>query len=150
VDLDVPTPEAMQRLGAAIGRLAQPGDLFLLDGRFGAGKTTFVQGLAQGLGVEAAVTSPSFVLENQYEGRLTLYHVDLYRLEQLSPAFLAELEEHLFGDGVAAVEWPQLLPSDVWDAATVIRFEAAEGGARRVHLGSPDERWQRLTLDESV
>src|SRR2546423_6721873 len=101
---DVPTPERMRTLGEALGRAAVGGDRFLLEGPFGAGKTTFVQGLAEGLDVQTPVSSPSFVIETQYRGRLTLYHVDLYRLERIEPELLEGLEEHLYGDGVTAVE----------------------------------------------
>ena len=128
----VESPAAMRALGERVGRDAVPGDRILLVGPFGAGKTTFVQGLARGLGVADPVGSPSFVLENQYRGRLILYHLDLYRLERLDPAFLEELEEHLFGDGVAVVEWPALLPGEVWEGATVLRFEQVEENQRRV------------------
>src|SRR5205823_2941635 len=81
--VQVDSPDAMRALGARIGRAAQPGDILLLQGPFGAGKTTFVQGLAAGLEVQAPVSSPSFVIENQYRGRLVLYHVDLYRLDAI-------------------------------------------------------------------
>ena len=98
-------PQRMHALGVALGRVAAPGDRFLLEGPLGAGKTTFVQGLADGLDVHTPVSSPSFVIENQYRGRLVLYHVDLYRLERVEPELLESLEEHLYGDGVTAVDY---------------------------------------------
>ena len=103
VDLHVATPDRMRALGKALGRAAEPGDRFLLEGPFGAGKTTLVQGLAEGLDVLTPVSSPSFVIETQYRGRLVLYHVDLYRLERVDLELLESLEEHLYGEGVAAV-----------------------------------------------
>src|SRR5260370_12374271 len=81
--VDVPTPECMRALGEALGRAARAGDRFLLEGPFGAGKTTFVQGLAEGLDVPTPVSSPSFVIENQYRGRLMLYHLALYPLDRV-------------------------------------------------------------------
>src|SRR6266849_10351152 len=92
VFVDVPTPECMRALGEALGRAARAGDRFLLEGPLGAGKTTFVQGLAEGLDVHAPVSSPSFVIETQYRGRLVLYHVDLYRLVQVEPVLWEILE----------------------------------------------------------
>jgi len=139
VDLRVPTPERMRALGKALGRAAEPGDRFLLEGPFGAGKTTLVQGLAEGLGVPTPVSSPSFVIESQYRGRLVLYHVDLYRLERVDAELLQSLEEHLYGEGVAAVEWAERLPDDVRDGATTLRLEL-DGEARRVELTTPEER----------
>jgi tRNA threonylcarbamoyladenosine biosynthesis protein TsaE len=141
ISMEVPTPERMRTLGQALGRAARAGDRFLLEGPFGAGKTTFVQGLAAGLDVLTPVSSPSFVIENQYRGRLMLYHVDLYRLERVEPALWESLEEHLYGDGVTAVEWAEKLPDDLRAGATLLRFELAEPG-RRVELQSPEERLQ--------
>jgi tRNA threonylcarbamoyladenosine biosynthesis protein TsaE len=137
--LEVPTPERMRALGRALGRAAKPGDRFLLEGPFGGGKTTFVQGLAEGLDVSTPVTSPSFVIENQYRGRLMLYHVDLYRLEQAEPELWQSLEERLYGDGVTAVEWADRLPDQLRDGATFMRFELRESG-RRVALCTADDR----------
>jgi tRNA threonylcarbamoyladenosine biosynthesis protein TsaE len=139
VVFDVPSPERMRALGAALGRAAVAGDRFLLEGPLGAGKTTFVQGLAEGLDIHTPVSSPSFVIENQYRGRLVLYHVDLYRLERVEPELWESLEEHLYGDGVAAVEWAERLPEALRDGATRLRFEPHEAG-RRLVLATPEER----------
>src|SRR6266566_6335169 len=139
VVLDVPTPECMRALGQTLGRAARAGDRFLLEGPFGAGKTTFVQGLAAGLDVPTPISSPSFVIENQYRGRLVLYHVDLYRLERVEPELWQSLEEHLYGDGVTAVEWAERLPEALRDGGTVLRFEPNEAG-RRITLATPEER----------
>jgi len=139
VVVEVPTPERMRMLGEALGRAARAGDRFLLEGPFGAGKTTFVQGLAEGLEVKAPVSSPSFVIENQYRGRLMLYHVDLYRLERVEAELWESLAEHLFGDGVTAVEWAEKLPDQLRAGATSLHFELREPG-RRVAVLSPDER----------
>lgn len=135
----MPTPERMRALGCAIGRVALAGDYFLLEGPFGAGKTTFVQGLAAGLGVASAVSSPSFVIENQYRGRLVLYHVDLYRLEHVESDLWQSIDEHLGADGVVAVEWAERLPDALRADATVVRFALDEPG-RRVEVDTPEER----------
>jgi tRNA threonylcarbamoyladenosine biosynthesis protein TsaE len=129
----------MRALGNAIGNSTQAGDRLLLVGPFGAGKTTFVQGLAAGLGVESPVGSPSFVIENQYRGRLVLYHVDLYRVEHIEPELLEALEEHLYGDGVTAVEWAERLPAELREGGAVLRFSVHDNG-RQVALTAPDER----------
>src|ERR1700704_1226141 len=120
----------MRALGMALGRAAAPGDRFWLEGPLGAGKTTFVQGLAEGLGVQTPVSSPSFVIENQYRGRLVLYHVDLYRLERVELELWESLEEHLYGDGVTAVEWAERLPAELRGGATLVRFEMREPDRR--------------------
>ena len=105
------SPAQTVDFGRRLGAAAAAGDVFLLDGPFGAGKTHLVQGLAAGLGVDGSVTSPSFILANEYVGRLPLYHLDLFRLEALDAQTLETLEEYFYGDGVCAVEWPALLPA---------------------------------------
>ena len=139
IEVAVATPDEMRAVGRAIGAAAEAGDLLLLEGPFGAGKTTFVQGLAEGLGVGSPVSSPSFVIENQYSGRLTLYHIDLYRLDHPEAELWDSLAEHLFGDGVAAVEWAEKLPGTLRDGATMLRFETLTDG-RRVRLETRCER----------
>jgi tRNA threonylcarbamoyladenosine biosynthesis protein TsaE len=136
----IESPEQMRAISEAVGRIAQAGDRFLLEGPFGAGKTTFVQGLAQGLDVAQPVGSPSFVIETQYRGRLTLYHVDLYRLERIEAELLQELEEDLFGEGVTAVEWAERLPAELRDGATLVRFELDGEHARLLSIDPANER----------
>jgi tRNA threonylcarbamoyladenosine biosynthesis protein TsaE len=98
-------PEDTAELGRKLGGLLLAGDLICLIGELGAGKTSFAQGVARGLGVEGQVRSPSFTLIHEYYGRLPLYHLDLYRLND--PSELEDLgyEEYFYGDGVALVEW---------------------------------------------
>ena len=98
-------PEETRRLGQELGRLAQPGDVLLLTGQLGAGKTCLTQGIAWGLGVEGYATSPTFVVVNQYRGRFTLYHIDLYRIDTLAEVIDLGLDDYLYGDGVCVVEW---------------------------------------------
>jgi tRNA threonylcarbamoyladenosine biosynthesis protein TsaE len=130
----------MRALGQALGKVAQPGDRFLLEGPFGAGKTTFVQGLADGLGVKSPVSSPSFVIETQHQdGRLRLYHVDLYRVEHTEPELRESLEEHLYGDGVSAVEWAERLPPALRDRSIVLRL-SEQGEGRQVEITTCDVR----------
>jgi len=126
----------MREFGTEVGRAARAGDRFLLEGPFGAGKTTFVQGLAKGLDIEQPISSPSFVIETQYRGRLTLYHVDLYRLDTIDPELKESLEEHLFGEGVTAVEWAEHLPGELRAGAMLLRF-SLEGEAREVEVITP-------------
>jgi tRNA threonylcarbamoyladenosine biosynthesis protein TsaE len=100
------SPDDTRRIGEAIGAAALAGDVILLSGELGAGKTLFVQGIAGGLGYEGQVSSKSFVIMGEYQGREKLYHADLYRLEdplQVEELALGELTE----DGVLAVEWPE-------------------------------------------
>lgn len=106
-----------QNLGRLLGQLLQPGDVLVVSGELGAGKTTFIQGLAKGLGIEAQVTSPTFTIIHEYQGACyPLYHIDAYRLEEPREIEELGLEEYIYGDGVTAVEWAeniiQWLPHD--------------------------------------
>lgn len=85
------------------------GDVLCMYGDLGAGKTAFVQGLARGLGIEGHITSPTFTIVNEYYGRLTLYHFDVYRVADPDEMYEIGYEEYVYGDGVSVIEWPQLI-----------------------------------------
>ena len=99
------SPRETQALGAALGKSAQPGDLLLLCGDLGSGKTCLTQGIAWGLMVADAVRSPTFVLATEYAGRLPLYHIDLYRLDDIREVDDLGLDDYIEGEGVCVVEW---------------------------------------------
>ena len=100
-----------QAIGEALGARLGPGAVVACTGELGAGKTCFLQGLARGLGVTGDVTSPTFVLINQYRGRLPVHHLDAYRTGSLTELVDLGVEEMLHGDGVTVVEWAdKLLP----------------------------------------
>jgi tRNA threonylcarbamoyladenosine biosynthesis protein TsaE len=133
--------EETRRIGRALGEAARPGDVLLLEGAFGVGKTVLVQGLAVGLDVHEAVTSPSFVLMVEHRGRLPLYHVDLYRLDgRLDDELLDSLADYQDAGGVCAIEWPEALPSGLRAGATTIRLTACDESARDLQIESPDDR----------
>jgi len=132
VELLVDSPEAMRASGAALGRVAAPGDVVGLCGDLGSGKTTFVQGLAEGLGAGAA-TSPTFTLIHEYlGGRLALYHADLYRLDRVEELEDVGLDDIYRQDGVAAVEWMDKLPGPAPSDWLEVKLEVAGAGRRLV------------------
>ena len=99
------SPEQTQRLGANLGELAQPGDIFLLVGGLGTGKTCLTQGIAWGLNINEYALSPSFVIVRELHGRLPLYHIDLYRLDHIEEIAELGLDDYLYGNGICVVEW---------------------------------------------
>ena len=99
------SPEETRILGAALAAAVLPGDIVSLSGDLGAGKTVFVQGFARALGVETPVTSPSFTLVNHYEGRFSILHLDVYRLDSFQEVIDLGFDELLGGEAVAVVEW---------------------------------------------
>jgi tRNA threonylcarbamoyladenosine biosynthesis protein TsaE len=95
-----------QRLGARLGELLSGGELILLDGELGTGKTVFTQGIAQGLGIPDIVNSPTFTILKEYRGgRLPLYHFDLYRIDDPNEVLTLGFEDYFYGQGVCVVEW---------------------------------------------
>jgi tRNA threonylcarbamoyladenosine biosynthesis protein TsaE len=125
------TMDVARELAASL----RAGDVLLLSGNLGAGKTAFVRGLAQGLGVDPEeVSSPTFTLIHEYRGgRLTLYHVDLYRLERAATDDLG-LDELGVGDGVLAIEWPNRLTHRL-PGAIEVALEILDDESRRITCG---------------
>jgi tRNA threonylcarbamoyladenosine biosynthesis protein TsaE len=119
------SPRDTRDLGARLGARLAPGDVVALAGELGAGKTELVRGIAAGLGVPPEeVASPSFALVYEYEGRVKLVHVDLYRLPTLTPELFPDLEDYLAGPQVVCVEWAdrlgELVPPDYVEIRLVI------------------------------
>jgi tRNA threonylcarbamoyladenosine biosynthesis protein TsaE len=117
LDFVTKSPEETQRLGEALGGLLRPGDVLALTGELGAGKTTFIQGLAKGLGVNPEeVRSPTFILLREYPGRVPLIHIDAYRLEDAPSAVWLDVEWLFSPRKVTAIEWAEhvadCLPED--------------------------------------
>ena len=110
------SPEQTQKIGVRIGEIALPGDIFLLTGDLGAGKTCLTQGIAWGLGIKEYAASPSFVVIRELQGRLPLYHIDFYRLDHLEEIAELGLDDYLYGNGVCVLEWAEkglnLLPEE--------------------------------------
>ena len=110
------SPEQTQRLGVRLGELALPGDVFLLIGGLGTGKTCLTQGVAWGLDIQEYTMSPSFVLVRELHGRLPLYHIDLYRLDHLEEIVDLGLDDYFYGNGICVIEWAEkglsLLPAE--------------------------------------
>ncbi len=128
------SPERTQELGANLAARLMPGDVLALTGEIGSGKTTFVRGLAEGLGIPgSAVASPSFVLVRVYRGgRLPLYHADIFRLDGLPAALNVGLEEFYESEGVTVVEWANKIPGVLPEEFLEIRFETLDPETRRL------------------
>lgn len=108
--------EESERFGIRIGELLKAGDILCLNGDLGAGKTTLTKSIGLGLGVEDYITSPTFALINEYEGRIPLYHFDVYRLENVEDLYDLGFDEYFYGHGVSIIEWADkieaLLPKE--------------------------------------
>ena len=138
------SPEQTQSLGKYLGKLAQAGDVFLLTGNLGSGKTCLTQGIAWGLGVREYAFSPSFVIVREYHGRLPLYHIDLYRLERIEEIVALALEEYFYGEGACVMEWAEkgmdVLPRE----NLLITLDYISATDRSITLEPSGERYAQL------
>jgi tRNA threonylcarbamoyladenosine biosynthesis protein TsaE len=137
-------PEDTKELGAALAALAKPGDLILLSGDLGSGKTTFAQGFGAGLGVQEPIVSPTFTLVRTYTARIPLVHCDVYRLERLQEIIDLGLGELLDDDGgVALIEWGDMaaptLPADFLEVR--LDFDEASDEGRNLQLRIVGPTW---------
>ena len=119
-------------LGTRIGEKLRPGDILAMRGTLGAGKTTFTKGLARGLGITDEVTSPTFTLISEYQGRLPLYHMDTYRLEGPDDFLDLGVEELLNGQGVCVIEWSEKIQEIMPADHIVITLESVGNNGRLV------------------
>ena len=121
--METNNPEATEALGEKLGREARAGQIYCLSGDLGVGKTVFTKGFAKGLGITEHVTSPTFAIVNEYEGRLPLYHFDVYRIGDVSEMDEIGYEDCFYGEGVCLIEWSQLIPEILPEHVIRIRIE---------------------------
>lgn len=145
----LPTLKETEHLGRLLGEICRPGDIILLSGTLGAGKTTLTQFIAKGLAVpeESYITSPSFNLMNQYFGRIPLYHIDCYRLEGEDDVEESGLMDYILADGLAVVEWPDRLESLTPPDRLDIEIFHRENKERYLSLTARGQGWsERLVV----
>ena len=136
------------RIGKKIGSLLQPGDVIALVGELGAGKTQFIKGLAAGMGVRRSgyVSSPSFTLINEHEGKVPLYHIDLYRVDTEREAQELGLEEYFKGKGITAVEWADKVPSLLPEEVLTVTICYTGKNTRSIGIIPKGQRYEALLL----
>ncbi|HEX78362.1 MAG TPA: tRNA (adenosine(37)-N6)-threonylcarbamoyltransferase complex ATPase subunit type 1 TsaE [Dehalococcoidia bacterium] len=138
------SPEQTRQLGRELGGLAQAGDVYLLVGKLGTGKTCLTQGVAWGLGIEEYASSPSFVVVKEYRGRLPLYHIDLYRIDHLNEVMDLGLDDYLYGRGVSVVEWAERGLEAMPGEHLLVEIESLSARKRRFRLQPRGQRYVEL------
>ncbi len=150
VSFTTDSAEGTRQLAARLATAAEPGDRLFLLGDLGAGKTQFAKGFAVGLGVRAVVNSPSFTLMAEYDGRLRLFHLDLYRLAGTADAFAGGLLDERQETGVSVIEWADRLDGPVGAGDLDVRFDGAGDERRTITLvarSGAGERYVRVARD---
>ncbi len=142
IRLETRSPDGTRAIGAALGRAAFPGAAILLEGPLGVGKTVLARGVAEALGVSSPVTSPSFAILAIHQGRLPLFHLDLYRLSDPGELRAIDLAEVFESGGVTVVEWPRWLLADPPLGALEVRLWRAGATRRMLELRPRDARWK--------
>jgi tRNA threonylcarbamoyladenosine biosynthesis protein TsaE len=141
------SPAETQSLGRRLGELAHPGDIFFLSGNLGTGKTCLTQGIVWGLGSREYALSPTFVLMRQIEGRLTLYHIDLYRLDQVEEISELGLDDYLYGQGLCVIEWAEKGLSVLPAEHLLVKIDYLDDTGRRFEFFPHGKRYEKL-LDQ--
>jgi tRNA threonylcarbamoyladenosine biosynthesis protein TsaE len=134
VEIESASPEETEAAGAELAAGLEPGDVVLVSGELGSGKTTFVRGAARRLGVEEPVTSPTFTIGQLYAGSPDVAHLDLYRLESLAGEDPALLDDYLTPDRVAFLEWPAAAEPRLDSVRARVRLEHLGGDRRRIAI----------------
>ena len=123
-----------ERVGTSLAAVLRPGDVVAMAGDLGAGKTVFIRGLARGLGVTGRVTSPTYTIVNEYEGRLPLFHFDMYRLDGPEELYDIGWDDYLKRGGVCAVEWSERAEGLLPENAVRVRVTAEDENTRRIEI----------------
>lgn len=136
------SPSETRAVAAEFAKTLSPGSVVCMYGDLGAGKTAFAQGMAEGLGIDEPVTSPTFTIINEYEGTLPLYHFDVYRVGDSAGMVETGFDEYIDGDGICVIEWAELiediLPDDRINV-TISRLPERGDDAREIIIASEDQ-----------
>lgn len=142
LELRVETPEKMQDIGYLIGKLSLANMVITMNGELGAGKTTLTKGIGKALNIHKTINSPTFTIMKIYEGDLTLYHLDVYRVENVNDDF--ELEEYFYLGGLTVIEWADRIKSLIPDYAINLDFSILNNGERLLKINGYDEFIDKL------
>ena len=144
------SPEQTQQLGKKLGQRAQPGDVILLTGDLGAGKTCLTQGIAWGLDIDEFAASPSFTIMREHYGRLPLYHVDFYRLDSVEDIYDLGIDDYLFGKGLCVIEWAEKGMELMPEERLLIEIEYVSENERKLELKASGKRYEEMLNDLKV
>lgn len=137
--------EETNRFGIKLGKLLGPGDVVCLNGQLGAGKTTLTKSIGLGLGVDDYITSPTFALINEYDGKYPVYHFDVYRLENTEELYDLGFDEYFYGRGVSIIEWADRIGSFLPDERIVLDIESTDDiDERKINITIFGDRYKEI------
>lgn len=139
INIVLKTPEDTYSAGEKLGTLLKDGDIVCLRGDLGAGKTLLTKGLAKAFGIEEDITSPTFVIVNEYYGEKNLYHFDVYRIEKESEIINVGFDDYLMRDGVVVIEWPEKIESHIPNERIEININYSADNGRIMTVSCDDE-----------
>jgi tRNA threonylcarbamoyladenosine biosynthesis protein TsaE len=137
------SPEETMKIGEKIGQQLKSGDILSLEGTLGSGKTTLVKGVAHALEIKELVTSPTFTIMSVYDGRLKLYHIDLYRLNDPSELDYLGLSDMMYQDGVSLIEWGEKALDELPTDTVRIKLSINQDGSRTIDITSLQDNAQK-------
>ena len=132
------SPEETVELGKKIGRMLKNGDVIAMQGTLAAGKTTITKGIAAALGIEDTITSPTFCLISEYQGKMPLYHMDVYRLNGAEDFAELGTDDMIYGNGVSIIEWSEKIITELPRKTILLRITPQEDGTRLIEI----DNWQ--------
>ncbi len=138
------SPEETKEWGRDLSKRLKPGSVVALTGSLGSGKTFLVQGICSGLGVEKAVTSPTFVIINEYPGKTPLYHFDLYRIREVAEVLELGYQEYFFGEGITVIEWGERAEELLPEEHLKVQFFYQDETMREISISGRGKRFERL------
>ncbi len=130
------SPEETIELGKKIGSLLKKGDIIAMQGTLAAGKTTITKGIALSLGIKDDITSPTFCLISEYEGKMPLYHMDVYRLNGIEDFETLGAEDMLYGEGVSIIEWSEKIMEELPKRTIILKIEVQDDNTRNITLSN--------------
>ena len=144
------SPEQTRQIGKKLGQLAKAGDVILLAGDLGAGKTCLTQGIAWGLDIDEFTASPSFTIMREHYGRLSLYHVDFYRLDSIDDIYDLGIDDYLFSKGLCVIEWAEKGMELMPEERLLIEIEYVSENKRKLDLKASGKRYNGMLNDLKV
>lgn len=139
--------EETYKLGIDISGMLKVGDVINLNGDLGAGKTYFTKGIAKGLGIDEYITSPTFTIVNEYEGRIPLYHFDVYRINDIREMYEIGFDEYIYGHGISVIEWGDIISDIIPDYAIKINIRSTDENTREIEI---DDKGRLKGFEKSI